>query len=163
MSKYLGIMAAILLMASLPLTASAEPKLTLELSAELEVQVEEDGKTVTKRIKAEQAEPGQEIIYTLKFRNDGSSKAANVRLKDKIPDNTTYVADSAWGEGAEILFSIDDAQSFKQPALLQYEVSSNGKTEKRKATPEKYTHIRWVVKEVAAGAQGEVGYRARVD
>ncbi|MEL7067374.1 MAG: GEVED domain-containing protein [Cyanobacteria bacterium J06581_3] len=39
-------------------------------------------------------EPGQEVDYTVYFLSDGNSVAANVRLCDLIPDNTTYVPGS---------------------------------------------------------------------
>lgn len=38
------------------------------------------------------AEPFQEVDYTIYFLSDGNSEAANVRLCDLVPDNTTYVA-----------------------------------------------------------------------
>ena len=37
------------------------------------------------------AEPFQEVDYTIYFLSDGNSTAANVRLCDLVPDNTTYV------------------------------------------------------------------------
>ena len=40
------------------------------------------------------AEPFEEVDYTIYFLSDGNSAAANVRLCDLVPENTTYVADS---------------------------------------------------------------------
>ena len=37
------------------------------------------------------AEPFEEVDYTIYFLSDGNSAAANVRLCDLVPDNTTYV------------------------------------------------------------------------
>ena len=45
-------------------------------------------------------EPGQEVDYTVYFLSDGNSVAANVRLCDLIPDNTTYVPGSLFLEFA---------------------------------------------------------------
>ena len=40
------------------------------------------------------AEPFQEVDYTIYFLSDGNSTAANVKLCDLVPENTTYVPDS---------------------------------------------------------------------
>ena len=81
-----------------------------------------------------------------------------------IPANTTYKPGSAWGDNSEIQFSIDEGNSFKQPSLLVYEVSDDkGGKEERKASPDKYTHIRWIVKEIPGNSKGEVGFRITVN
>jgi hypothetical protein len=38
----------------------------------------------------------------------------------------------------------------------------NGKTEKRSASPEDYTHIRWTVNTIPAGGSGSVGFQVRM-
>ena len=56
------------------------------------------------------AEPSEEIDYTIYFLSDGNSAAANVRLCDLVPENTTYVAGSlelSQGGGAAV--SLTDA------------------------------------------------------
>lgn len=142
----------------------AAPKVILNMVAEKEVTVEEDGKMVKKRIVAEEVESGEEIIYTLNFSNSGDEPARNVKLNNKIPENAEYLPDSAWGEGAEIRFSIDSGKTFKEPSLLVYEITDpDGKVVKQKATPEKYTDIMWVVKEVPSGQSGTVGFKIRVN
>lgn len=150
------------------LTASfntlAAPKIDLNMRAELEITVKEDGKDVIKRIEAKEVEPGQEVIYTLTYVNSGDEGAFNVKLNNQIPVNTTYKAGSAWGDNAAIEFSIDDGQSFKQPALLVYQTTNaDGETIEHKASPEKYTHLRWIVKEIPADSKGEVGFRITVN
>lgn len=160
MKKMMG--AAILMVATF--AAVAAPKLSLDIQAEKEVSVDRNGETVTERVPANEVEPGQTIYYTLSYRNDGDEAARNVQLKDKLPENTTYVPDSAWGDGATIEFSIDGAESFKKPSRLTYEVeNAEGETEMVEANVENYTHIRWVVDEVPVGADGQVGYSVRVD
>lgn len=158
--KILGI--AILWMVSLG--AMAAPQLSLEIRAEKDATVERNGETTTERVPADEVEPGKVIYYTLEYRNDGDEAARNVQLKDKLPDNTLYIPDSAWGEGARIEFSIDDASTFKQPSRLTYEVvKADGKAEMVEATVESYTHIRWTVDQVPVGAEGQVGYSVRVE
>jgi uncharacterized repeat protein (TIGR01451 family) len=148
----------------LPISAIAAPKISLNVRAEVEVTTEEDGKQVTKRVEASEVTPGQEVIYTLNYINASPDKALNVKLNNRVPANTTYKPDSAWGENTDIEFSIDAGKTFKQPSLLVYEVSNNkGEKEERKASPEKYTNIRWTVKEIAGDSKGEVGFRIKVN
>ena len=148
----------------LPISAIAAPKISLNVRAEIETVVVEDGKKVTQRVAASEVAPGQEVIYTLDYVNTGPDKAINVKLNNMIPDNTRYQPGSAWGKNADIQFSIDGGETFKQPSLLVYEVSNDkGEKEERKASPEKYTHIRWVVKEIAGDSKGEVGFRIKVN
>ena len=148
----------------LPFSAIAAPKISLNVRAEIEVSVEENGKQVTKRIEAGAVEPGQEVIYTLSYHNSGDEKATKVNLNNLIPENTSYIANSAWGKNSDIQFSVDSGKSFKKPSLMSYEVSGeNGKKEKVQASPEKYTDIRWTVKEIPANKRGEVGFRITVN
>jgi uncharacterized repeat protein (TIGR01451 family) len=148
----------------LPISAMAAPKISLDVRAEVEVIVEKEGKEITTREEATEVTPGQEVIYTLAYVNSSADKAINVKLNNQIPDNSAYKPDSAWGDNAEIQFSIDEGKTFKPPSLLVYEVSNNkGEKEERKANPEKYTHIRWVVKEILGDSKGEVGFRIKVN
>lgn len=50
--------------------------------------------TLTKSVDPTTANPGQEILYTVYFRNVGGSAATNLIISDTIPLNTTYVAGS---------------------------------------------------------------------
>jgi uncharacterized repeat protein (TIGR01451 family) len=50
--------------------------------------------TLTKSADTATAIPGQEIIYTVYYRNIGGSAASNLVITDTIPLNTTYVAGS---------------------------------------------------------------------
>ena len=148
----------------LPISAIAAPNIKLNVRAEVEVTVEEDGKQIIKRVEAQEVEPGQEVIYTVSYNNNSDDGAFNVKLNNKVPDNTTYKTDSAWGQNSQIEFSIDRGATFKQASLLEYEVTNaSGEKEKRTASPEKYTNIRWIVKEIPGNTQGEVGFRIKVN
>lgn len=155
---------AVLVAMLLPGLALAAPKVVLDLKAEKEVVVEENGKQVVKRVPADKVETGKPVFYTLSYKNEGDAPAANVEIRNKIPENTVYVLDSAWGEGTDIQFSIDKGKTFKKPSLLVYEVKGpDGKAAKKQATPDSYTDILWVVKEIPAGKSGQVGFTAKVN
>lgn len=150
--------------ALVPFLALAAPKVTMNVKAEIDVAVKEGDKTEIKRLPATEVVSGNEVFYTITYKNEGDALAGNVEVKNRIPDNTSYVLESAWGEGADIQFSIDDGKTFKKPSLLYYEVKGEkGKIEQKMVSPEKYTDVMWVIKEIPAGKAGSVGFRVRVD
>jgi uncharacterized repeat protein (TIGR01451 family) len=103
------------------------------------------------------------IFYTLNYINSGNEPATNVVLDDPVPMGTAYLPGSAFGTGADITFSIDGGKSFKKPSLLVYEVKGkNGAVEKRTASPEEYTNIRWLIDRIEAGAKGSVGFQVKI-
>ncbi len=152
--KYILTLAMLLL----PAYAMAAPEVTIDITAEKIVMVEKDGKKVEKRVPAEVAVSGDVILYTLNFENKGGEAAKDVKLIDPIPDGTSYINGSAFGLGSEVTFSIDQGKTYKKAILLTYEV--DGK--KRIASPEKYSHIRWLLKSLDAGKSGTAGFRTQV-
>jgi len=146
-----------------PLMVFASPLVSVSMKAEKEVSVGTKGEKVTKRVAATNVDPGDVIFYTLHFVNSGDEAANSAVLDDPIPKGTVYLPGSAFGKDAEITFSIDNGNTFKKPSLLTYEVKMpNGKTEKRSASPEEYTHIRWTVRVIPAGGSGSVGFQVRM-
>jgi uncharacterized repeat protein (TIGR01451 family) len=147
----------------LPLTASAKPLVSVSMKAEKDVVVATKGEKTTKRVAAANINPGDVIFYTLNFVNSGDEAATNAVIDDPIPKGTVYLPGSAFGKDTEITYSIDGGKTFKKPSLLTYEVKlANGKTEKRSASPEEYTHIRWTVSIIPARGSGSVGFQVRM-
>ena len=130
--------------------------------AEKEVTVTENGEKVTKRVPAAEAAPGETVIFTITYENTGDEAATNVVVNDPIPEGTAYIPGSATETG-EVTFSIDGGKTYKKPSLLTYEVTNpDGSKEKRTASPEQYTNIRWQLPEIPAGEKGEVSFRVKV-
>lgn len=155
------ILVALTLLA-LPLAAWAKPEVSITIKAEKEVVVTEEGKQVKKIVEAAEIFPGETIIYTLNYQNTGTEPASNVAITDPIPAGSVYSLGSA-SEIGEVTFSIDQGQSFKKPSLLTYEVTNtDGTKEKRVASPEEYTHIRWTLPPLAPGDQGSVSFQVKV-
>jgi uncharacterized repeat protein (TIGR01451 family) len=145
----------------LPLSAEvfAKALITISMKAEKEVIVNE----VKKKVPADTINPGDVIFYTLSYVNSGDNAATNAVLDDPIPKGTTYVDGSAFGNEAEISFSVDKGKTFKKPSLLTYEVKMpDGKIEKKTISPEEYTNIRWTLSVVPAHGSGEVGFQVHV-
>lgn len=161
--RKLASLLVILVALLMPSAAFAKPLVSVSITAEKEVTVVKGGQKTTKKVAANSIEPGDVIFYTLNYINSGNEAATSVVLDDPIPLGTVYLPGSAFGDGAEITFSIDNGKSFKKPSLLVYELkSANGQKEKRTASPEEYTHIRWVIGKIEAGAKGTVGFQVRI-
>ena len=145
---------------SLSLISFARAEVTLKNVAEKEIEVTTaDGKKTKKRVPITNATPGQEVIYTTTFANDGSKPAANVAITNPVPEHTAYVGGSAFGANAEITFSIDGGKTYATADKLI--VKKDGV--ERLALPSEYTHIRWSYKvELAAGQSSEVGFKTQV-
>lgn len=155
----LSLVAAALLF---PAVALAAPQVQLSINAEKKVTVTENGEQVVKRVPAAEATPGERVIFTISYENAGDETATNVVVNDPIPEGTAYVPGSATDLG-EVTFSIDGGKTYKKPSLLTYEVSNpDGTTEKRVATPEQYTHVRWQIPAIPAGEKGEVSFQVQV-
>ena len=142
----------------LPAVAVAKQDVSIAITAEKEVITIEKGKEVKTRVQAKEAMPGDVIFFTIHFENKDKDAVTNVDVVDPIPEGMTYINGSAFGAGTEISFSIDQGKSFKQASVLTYEV--NG--QKRMASPEAYSHIRWLVKKLDAGKSGIAGFKAKV-
>jgi uncharacterized repeat protein (TIGR01451 family) len=157
MKKFIPLLIALVFL-MLSAEVFAKPLVSISITAEKEVTVNKEKKMVA----AKTINPGDVIFYTLSYINSGDEAATSAVLDDPIPAGTAYIPGSAYGEGAEIVFSID-GKTFKKPSLLTYEIKNrNGSVEKRTASPEEYTHIRWIIPKIAAGVKGNVGFQVRI-
>lgn len=168
MRKAQSVLTALLLLAAAAGSALAQagekPDLKLSLSAHKEVGVKGPGgaaKTEWREVKT--ADPGDVVRYTIAYRNDGKSEARDAEIVDPVPKNTSYVPDSAAGEGAEISFSLD-GKAFETPPRLKYKVRQpDGSFVEQVAAPDMYTHIRWkFAKPVPPGGSGAVSFKVKV-
>jgi len=122
-----------------------------------QVTVNDAGVTETKLVPAETVVPGENVVYTITFRNISEEPADNVVITNPIAESLTYVEGSAFGPGTEIQFSVDGGQTFASRDELT--VSEDGVV--RAAGAHDFTHIRWVMQqELAAGAQGVARFSA---
>tara|TARA_R110002072_G_scaffold1598_6_gene13605 strand:- start:31951 stop:32433 length:483 start_codon:yes stop_codon:yes gene_type:complete len=151
----------LLLMAvvSSPMAAVADPNIQLDMSVTKEIVVEENGQEVTRWVEAEDIEPGQKLRYTVRYLNVGDEPATEVRIENPIPDLTVYISDSASGVGSKIVFSADGGQNYGAPDEVTYEVAVfGGGKDRRQASSDRYTNIRWLIEEVPPGSAGEVSF-----
>lgn len=122
-----------------------------------EVVVTESGDAQTRLVAAETVVPGEQVFYTITFRNVGAEPAENVVITNPIAAELTYVDGSAFGPGMVIEFSADGGVTFAPAAQLT--VTEDGET--RAATAEDFTHIRWTLRtELDTGSQGTARFAA---
>jgi uncharacterized repeat protein (TIGR01451 family) len=157
-------LAAVAVGLALAAPAAAAPKLAISITQLKEVVELKGGARTTRLVPADAVVPGDVVEYVLAYSNQGDSDAVDANLDDAIPKGTTYLANTAAGEGAEITFSSDGGRTFAPAVKLTYEVRlPSGAVEKRIATPAEYTHVRFTLKRVPRGATGKVSFRVKVD
>lgn len=145
-----------------PLAAWAKPNVIIAIKAEKEVIVTEKGKEVKKVVEAKDITPGEVVTYNLSYENKGDETATSVAITDPIPAGTAFILGSA-SEVGDLTFSIDQGKTYKKSSLLTYEViDAKGNKEKRVASPEEYTHIRWTIPTIAPGTKGTVTFKVKV-
>jgi uncharacterized repeat protein (TIGR01451 family) len=100
---------------------------------------------------------GQVVYYTVRITNPAPVSASRVVVTQRIPVNTTYVAGSAAGPGADVTFSSDGGMTFAPAEQLTTLV--DGKA--RPLPPSQLTHIRWRLRNpLAPGAVALARFRA---
>lgn len=141
-----------------PFAAAAGP-LTVQTVAQLEQVVTlADGSERTELVAVTTIVPGDEVVYTITFANDGEAPAEAVTITDPVPTQMRYVAGSAFGPGTDVSFSVDGGATFGAPDELSV-TGDDG--EVRPATAADYTHIRWQMRHpIAAGKRGFARFKA---
>ncbi|PLX45143.1 MAG: hypothetical protein C0609_03950 [Deltaproteobacteria bacterium] len=156
-----------LLAAMLTLFANAAfgaPSVKVEISAEKEVTLLEAGKEITKRLPVDTSYPGDEIIYTLTYLNNGDAPAVGATLTDPIPEGTFYLSGSATDKGALLTFSADGGESYMpEPKVIITVKTPEGTMAQENAKPEDYTHIRWKLSaSIPPGEGGSFEFKVKV-
>jgi len=117
------------------------------------------GEKVKEWVKASKVIPGTVVRYVNTLENRGDNVATKLVIKNPIPKNMEYVANSAsCVSECTLSYSVDGGKSYKQPSELYV-----GEGEKRHlAKASDYTDIKWVVSSLSARAQSSVEYQARL-
>jgi uncharacterized repeat protein (TIGR01451 family) len=103
---------------------------------------------------------GDEVVYTLAFENTSSRSIDSIRISSPIPPRMRYHENSAFGPGADVLYSVDGGKIYGKPNELLV-ATEEGISHIASAT--EYTDIRWVLKgPLEPGAKGFARFRAAV-
>jgi uncharacterized repeat protein (TIGR01451 family) len=118
------------------------------------------GETTTELVPVDTALPGDEVVYTVTFKNLGASTADNIQITNPIPQQMRYVEGTAFGPGTSVVYSIDGGASYAAANQLRI-TQADG--EERPAEPADYTHIRWALNApLEAGEHSFARFRAVV-
>ena len=129
------------------------------IQREIEV-VSEDGEKEIQLVEAGNAIPGDKLLFTVTYTNQGTESAENVVLVNPVPENTEYIGESVGGESTAITFSVDGGGSYDLPANLTV-TGEDGQS--RIAQAQEYTHLRWVrTGPLSPGKSGKVFFRVRL-
>lgn len=146
---------------SIPAMAQEQGHLSVKTVVQKEeVVIDDAGERHTRLVPAGKVVPGDEVVYTVTFANVSDEPADNIVITNPLPAELTYVPNSAFGPGSDVVFSVDGGNTFAPADELR--VVEDGV--ERAATPDDYTHIRWLLRNtVVAGAQGIARFKARLD
>jgi len=114
-------------------------KITSEVHELIQV-VDAEGNAQQKVIAADEIVPGDRILFTTSFQNNGAEASDNVVITNPIPKHTRYLAGTAQGEHCLITYSVDGGRAWGDAKSLKVRMK-DGKY--RAATAADYTHIRW--------------------
>lgn len=154
--KWFAGLAMVLFLAS----ANAVAALEISTEAQKEESYVENGEQKTRLVSTAEVVPGDQVVYTIWYRNTGDQPADNVVINDAIPAEMAYLEGSAFGSGADVVFSADGGQTFGSPDEL---VAIDETGEARQATASDYTHIRFTLRNsVPPNSRGFVRFRAEV-
>ncbi len=125
------------------------------------VSLDDKGSEVAKPAKS--AEPGNLMEYRLTFTNNGDSSVSGLKVVDPIPENTTFVSESARTDVSALFeVSIDGGRSFEQEPVVRIETQADGSQKQVVIPASHYTHIRWAVADELQGKGGKHAYAYRV-
>ena len=123
--------------------------------------VDSSGDTQTRLVAADAVVPGDQVIYTVTFTNNGDEPAQQIVITDPVPSQMRYVDGSAFGPGTDITFSTDGGETF---AAAEQLVVTDARGRERPARASDFTHIRWGFRQVLApGERGYARFKAVLD
>lgn len=112
---------------------------------------------------AEQAEPGDVIEYRLIFTNSGEADVFGLNVVNPIPQNTTFVSQSANTKIPSIFkVSIDGGETFESTPVKRIETQTDGSQKEVVIPSSMYTHVQWKADKPLLSDGGEHVYSYRV-
>ena len=153
---------AIVSLLALANIAHAQDKGCIELTTVAESEQEyinEQGQKAKRLVPAAKVVPGDEVVWTIVAKNVCSNAANNIVIANPVPEQMSFVPNSAVGVGADISYSLD-GKEFKAPNALVVN-EANGAT--RAARADEFRAVRWTYNTAfQPGATAFVRYRAIV-
>ena len=142
-------------------TAKSKPSLVSDMQAYM-VKTNAEGQEY--RQPAKMTEPGSILEYNLSYTNQMDKALSGLVVSGPIPANTMYIGRSAKaGVDADLVVSIDGGASFESEPVRRQQLGPDGKMQTVIIPAEKYTNIRWKVKQPIQGFGKQLySYRVKV-
>jgi uncharacterized repeat protein (TIGR01451 family) len=142
--------------ATLPFAAHAAPgAVVLHGDVKLETTQVENGVEKTVLADPKVVVPGNRLLFSTSYRNNGPSPVQNFVVTNPVPSGIAVSATSASG----LIVSVDGGKSWGKLAALTVK-DAKGATHPAQAND--ITHVRWTLASIAPGASGAVVYHAIV-
>lgn len=128
------------------------------------VEESDNGTSQETLVEAEEALPGELLEYVLSYRNVGDQVLRGFVIKNRIPDNTNYLAETDAADiGAEFLVSIDYGVTWEDVPVTRVITDSTGAERTIVIPAEQYTNISWKVNEdLSPESDFELRYRVTI-
>jgi len=121
----------------------------------VEKTVVEDGQETVKLVTPDMVVPGDQLVFTTSYQNEGQLPAENFIVTNPVPEAVIVNDETA----ADAIVSVDGGQQWGKLASLTV---ADGQGGTRPATRGDITHLRWTVASIAPGGEGSLEYRAVV-
>ncbi len=108
-------------------------------------------------------EPGTVLLYRHHYENVGDASAHDAMLITKIPEGTYYLQghdESNVEYSTE--YSADNGETYSGKPVEAILDEEGNVIEEKEISPEKYTHIKWIIDEIAPSDKITLSYRVKV-
>ena len=153
---------AIAALLALANSAHAQDKGCIELKTVAESEqeyVNEQGQKAKRLVPAAKVVPGDEVVWTIVAKNICDKPASDIVIANPVPEQMSFVPNSAIGVGTEITYSLDGKQFNAANALVVNDAAGAS----RPARADEFRAVRWqYASAFQPGATAFVRYRALV-
>jgi len=158
MNTFKNIIAALLIAGASAIPAAATVQAQSPVTLEGDVKAvktvsDADGNQTTQLVAPDVIVPGDRLLFTTQYANNGAEPADNFVITNQVPAAVRLAPDAS----AELTVSVDGGTTWGALSSLTV-TDESGAT--RAATGDDVTHIRWTLASIAPGETGSVEYPA---
>lgn len=158
MNTFKNIIAALLIAgaAAIPAAATVQAQSPVTLEGDVKAVktvTDADGNQTTQLVAPDVIVPGDRLLFTTQYANNGAEPADNFVITNQVPAAVRLAPDAS----AELTVSVDGGTTWGELSTLTV-TDESGAT--RAATGDDVTHIRWTLASIAPGETGSVEYPA---
>ena len=155
-TKLRAIVVGALAIASVAIAAPALAQSAMELKSDVKVEktvTDESGATTTQLVAPDIVVPGDKVVFSTLYKNNGTQAAENVVINNPLHSAVRFAEDA----DPELSVSVDGGENWGKLAELSV---TNDDGSVRAAEASDVTHVRWILEVVQPGESGSVKYHA---